>query len=96
MFHVNNEGWMKLAFCRSNTYKSFVVSKNGGRTSRSHQLRHEQKLRAQDDEGKEVQGLHNKKERKKDNNTHTSFINNECKAFEGTIVILYKGGSSSL
>jgi hypothetical protein len=29
-----------------------------------------------------------------DNNILTSFVNNECKAFRGAIVIFYKGGSS--
>jgi hypothetical protein len=32
----------------------------------------------------------------KDNNILTSFVNNECKALSGIVVILYKGGSSSL
>jgi hypothetical protein len=36
------------------------------------------------------------RERRKYNTTLISFVNNECKALRGMIVILYEGGSSSL
>jgi DNA repair exonuclease SbcCD nuclease subunit len=59
-------------------------------------IRYGERLQVQADEVKEVRDLHNKKERKKDDNTPTSFVKNECKALSVAIVILYKGGSSSL
>jgi hypothetical protein len=49
--------------------------------------------------GKEVSNeerQRRRKERGKDGNIPMAFVNNECKALRGAIVILYKGGSSFL
>jgi hypothetical protein len=44
---------------------------------------------------KEGQDLYNSRERRKYNTTVMSFVNNECEALRGMIVILYKGSPSS-